>query len=65
MVGLFTQGAGAKGNPIRAPYQGNAADQRAVNKEVLVPAVGTTFQNVPVDGPQVYIREGLAGPFVL
>lgn len=63
--GLFTEGAEANGNPIRAPYEGNAADQRAVNKEVLVPAVGTTFQNVPADGPQIYIREGPAGPFVL
>jgi hypothetical protein len=33
--GLFTEGAEANGNPIRAPYEGNAADQRAVNKEVF------------------------------
>jgi hypothetical protein len=28
--GLFTEGAEANGNPIRALYEGNAADPRAV-----------------------------------
>jgi hypothetical protein len=31
----------------------------------LVPAVGATLQNMPADRPQIYIREGPAGPFVL
>jgi hypothetical protein len=45
-------------------YERNNAVERVVLKEFLVPSVGTTYQGVPVTGPQIYISEESGGHYI-